>query len=270
MISLTPRVALTIMIASLTSVGLANSARAIDITSNGTTATYDPNEGGITSWVTDGSDHMWFYTFAYRLASEPNATPLWEMDYLGDLTTSDSTSVLYELAGVFQLELTFTVDDAVAGDQQALLKTDVSLTNLSGGDLDLSLFQYVDYDVDFDESDDTVEIQDSGAKAVQSDDAVHISETIISPSASHHQVALFEDDLLGQLLDSNSAFDLNDDGSLLGPNDVTFAFQWDLSLEDNEIFTLGKDMRVVPEPATMALFVAGLTLVAPRRGRRQS
>jgi len=62
-------------------------------------------------------------------------------------------------------------------------------------------------------------------------------------------------------LNSASYYTLNDNASA-GPGDVTWAFQWNTTIDPGATFNITKDkglsIQLVPEPSTVALIALGM------------
>ena len=77
--------------------------------------------------------------------------------------------------------------------------------------------------------------------------------------------------ILNSLQDS-SVTDFGTTAGTVGPGDVEFAFQWDLSIPAGGSVTISKikqlQVNVIPEPTTFALSFMGLALLAVRKLRK--
>ena len=59
---------------------------------------------------------------------------------------------------------------------------------------------------------------------------------------------------------------------IVGPGDLTWAYQWDVTIAAFDTFQISKDKNldagVIPEPTALAAAAMGLTALATRRRRR--
>jgi hypothetical protein len=96
-----------------------------------------------------------------------------------------------------------------------------------------------------------------------------IAEVIEAPLANNAEAALAGQTLAN--LNGNSYYTLNGNTSA-GPGDVTWAFQWNVTLDPNATLNIIKDkglsIQIVPEPTTMAFVALGLGALGLARRRQ--
>ena len=93
-----------------------------------------------------------------------------------------------------------------------------------------------------------------------------LTETITTPGAVHGEVDFAPATLYR--LNNISGYNLNDNAGPLGPEDVAYAFQWDLNIAPGSSVLLSMDTYrsvLIPEPSAAALLSCGLVLWAVRR-----
>ena len=236
------------------------------LTDANSTATIDTtSQDGISDWVVDSVDHSYQQWFWYRIgATGPESS----IDTLGIVTegTSDTNfdgfdETLYtKLAdGATQVEITYILTGGVAGSGNSDIAEVVEIKNTSGETQDYSFFQYVDFDLGLSVSDDYVQVMNPNT-VKQWDDSVVITESVVTPSPAHHEVDVFSNtrDHLNDAFTST----LNDFGGVLGPNDVTWAFQWDFTLADGQSFLISKDKNMqIPAPGALLLAALGFPMI---------
>ncbi len=234
-------------------------------------ASFDVNSGQI-SWEVDGVSQLFAQEFYFRRSTDQSERLL-SADNLsldGILTTDtnpfrddreDAIAQLFNDDNGMQIETIFTLRGGTDGSGRSDLAEQIVIRNLGTSTLSLSFFQFVDFDLGGDFSDDSGEII-NGNTVRQSDDDFSISETVVTP-----QPALFQVDdqsALSSLLNDDSIDDLSGQSSYVG--DVAWAFQWDITLEAGQTFIISKDKSIVPAPGSLAL-LAGAGLITARRRR---
>jgi hypothetical protein len=233
------------------------------------------SQAGMSNWTVNGTDHLSQQWFWYRVGdTEPEAS----IDTLAVLlqgtsdtnldTVHDTLYVKYGGRG-FELEVRYALDGGAAGSLTSDIAENITITNTGDSSLDFHFFQYSDFDLGGTVPDEGAEKTNANAIR-QWDSILALNETVVTPPPDHWEVGLFASTL-------NS---LNDTGpttlsdvSVIGPGDLTWALQWDFSIDPGQDFQISKDkqLRVVPEPVTMVLLGTGfLGLVARKRRARKA
>lgn len=153
---------------------------------------------------------------------------------------------------------------------EAYLSQTFGITNLTSSPLDLSLFMYVDYDINGTGSNDSATLVAPGL--IQVTDGGTIFTEMLGVGASAYQVTAFS--TLRGLLTNGAVDNFNNTGLPFGPGDFTGGFQWNLNIPAGQSVTVNASLAAIPEPHVMA--VAGLAMLGGAwttkrryRGRRQ-
>jgi hypothetical protein len=180
----------------------------------------------------------------------------------------DTLFVRYNGAG-FQADTHYTLDGGTAGSGSSDMSEQISITNLLGTPLDFHFFQYSDFDLSPADS-----LVFTNANTVQqSGGTAQLTETVVTPVPSHHEGALFPV-TLNRLNDAapTTLSDTPPIGVPLGPGDVTWAYEWDVTIAPGGTFQVSKDKRVsttVPEPTAAGMLVALSAGFLRRPGKRK-
>ncbi len=226
------------------------------------------------NWEVDGRDQLHQQAFWYRVGNvaEQSLDTLphpvegtTDTNFDGD---ADTLFVRYLGAG-FRIDVRYALDGGTTGSRASDITEQISIVNLGQAPLDFHFFQYSDFELNGTATGDSAVFTNANA-VVQSEGALSVSETVITPVPSHREIAFF--DTTRSKLNDGVATTLSDTpptGVVLGPGDVTWAYQWDVVIPAFGTFQISKDKNLtgVPEPATFALLVvaAGL-LLGLRRG----
>lgn len=174
-------------------------------------------------------------------------------------------------SGDIQIDYTFTlVDDPSPADRDAFL-WDLTLTNNSASDLDLTFYSYLDLDLGGagDYTDDEAIADASEIFVFDQNDALEFSWVPSGGSADHFEVGDYPT-VLNKLAGMTSATDLADGPGTFGPADFSAAFQYDFLAAAGGSVTLSPG-AVVPEPDPATLAMLGLAMLGLFRwGERSS
>ena len=229
----------------------------------------DDSSTGMSSWIADGIDNLFQQWFWIRLGdgAEQSIDTIDPDGPLADHQDNDydpgkeSLQLRYEGAGL-RIDVSLELTGGTPGSGVSDLLEAISIHNLGDEELDLHLFQYVDFDLAGTAEDDTGEIIPPFG-AIQTEGAGYRSESADAPAPDRYEVGL-SPTILDKLKDGD-ADDLNNSvGPITG--DVSWAFQWDFVLEPEDSFIISKNKYlVVPEPYTLAILAIGLFALRPRR-----
>ena len=236
------------------------------------TATFDTTSGQV-NWLVDGVNQLFVQEFYFRRSTDTQEFRVdsTNLSLDGVFTTDtnpfsdsnvDALSQLYSDGNGLQIETLFVLRGGTNGSANADLAEQIIIRNTSNSSMSLSFFQFVDFDLGGDFSDDTGEIV-NGNTARQFDNDFSVSETVVTPTPTLFQMsnavamaAMFNDGAIDNL-----------DGTAAGVGDVGWAFQWDITLAAGQSFTITKDKSIVPAPGSIMLLGAA-GLIANRRRRR--
>lgn len=235
---------------------------------------------GMNSWVIDGVDMLHQQWFWFRVQGESNEQSIDNLNLAGEMTIdtnglttgdfSDDKAVIgyIDPFGRFTIEVEFELTGGANGSGVSSIVELISITNLDEQNtLDMSFFQYSDFDLNGTAGDDLVMI-DNGNTANQSDASGAVSETVVTPEPSAHQADVFS--IIRDMLNDQSADNLNDTVNT-NVGDATWAFQWDITLNpagtqgSNYLISKVKNINAIPEPASFAILGLGALLMTRRR-----
>ncbi len=235
------------------------------------TATFDTNSGQI-SWLVDGVEQIFAQDFFFRRASDTREYRVDDVNlsldgiFTSDTnpftdTSHDALAQLYSDGNGLQIETLFTLRGGTAGSSNADLAEQITIRNTSNASMSLSFFQFVDFDLGGDFSDDAGQIV-NGNTAQQADNDFSVAETVVTPSPTLFQMSNAV--LMNAFLNDNNVDNLDGSSSFAG--DVGWAFQWDITLAAGEQFIISKDKSIVPAPGS-AMLLGAAGLFAGRRRR---
>jgi hypothetical protein len=154
------------------------------------------------------------------------------------------------------------LNGGAAGSGASDLAEQISITNTTDGPLDFHFFQYADFDLG---AADTAVFTNLNA-VQQSNGVSHLTETVVTPVPAHREIAFFPVTL--NMLNDGAPTTLSDTppiGTVFGPDDVTWAYQWDFVIPQGGTVQISKDKNintnVVPEPTLVSLLGLAVSLL---------
>jgi hypothetical protein len=215
----------------------------------------NPTNTGILFWNVDNTQQLFQSELWYRVGS---TGPENSISSLTSVVTqpqprANSLTATYTGTG-FNLSRAFTLNGGAPGSGSSSLLETIAIQNTTASPLDFHLFNYSDFDLNQDGSDDTTTI--GNGRATVSDNTLVAQETVTPVSNSYQVAPIF--DLVNSLSDTGTTNLTNVPGHLNG--DTNYAFQFDLTLAPGQSFLITdtKSLVPVPEPpATVSLIVFG-------------
>lgn len=172
-------------------------------------------------------------------------------------------------AGV-QFELTSIMKGGANGSFSAGHAEIVRISNMTAAPITISLFQYNDFDLGGTALGDRAMLT-SPVGMMQWDGATVVNQNVTARVAPRWMIGTWP--TVSSLI-SGTTNNLPNATSPLGPGDMTYAWQWEVTLAPartaGSTFVMSSDKiyQSVPEPASMLALGAGLAAVAARRRRK--
>jgi hypothetical protein len=227
------------------------------------------NSTGASGWLVDGLNQLhqqqWWYG--------PSAAGQSSID---TLTLSSSGSIpsyafftYSDPGGEFTLSTTYLLQGGQAGSGVSNLTEQASVNNLTNSPLTFRLYLYTDLDLNGTPGGDTALI--TGNHHVdQWEGAQVLAQTAIGPDANRTEVNIWPNTL--NSLTSGAAYSLNNVNGPLGPNNVTWAVEWDVVIPSRGSFQLSlvNNITAVPIPSAVLLLGAGLLRLVGSACRRRA
>jgi hypothetical protein len=230
------------------------------------------------SWFVDGVNQLSQQAFWFRVGNVPEQSlhtlPIGlqgttDANFDGN---QDTLFVRYLGAG-FKAETRYTLDGGAPGSGSSDMGEQISITNTGAGPLDFHFFQYADFDINGTAGGDALVFTNPNTVR-QFEPGFELTETVVTPVPAHREGAFFNTTLVK--LNNGVADNLADAppiGTVLGPGDVTWAYQWDFLLQPGDTFQISKDKNLhatppVPEPGTGSLLAIATGLFVGRLRKR--
>jgi hypothetical protein len=225
-------------------------------------------QAGMDSWTVDGINQLNKQWFWYRIGttgpehsintiSAPTVTSTGPRQLTGNYSTNN-----------FNLRVDYLISGGAPLSGSSALNESITINNTTSNTLDFHFFQYSDFNLGGLSLGDSValgtDIHGKYNEADQSKGPLIFSESVLSPGADRGE-ANVTPVTLNSLNDSGPTT-LNNVNTA-GPGDVTWAFEWDLSIAagGSAIISKDKHIDIVPEPSCLALGALGLGFLALRR-----
>ncbi len=217
---------------------------------------------GVNSWSVDSVNHIfeqWFWIRNGTSGPEVSidtftrgTTMTTDGDGDGDI---DTLNVKYSDEKCLTVEITWTLKGGPAGSGASTISESIVIESTTPGPIcpkDTHFFQYSDFDIAGEFSDDVTSILSSApgvfdtakqTNGLALGGATTISETVAFTIPDHHEVDIFPI-IKSKLADGGSTTLADSTGPVEG--DGSWAFQWDFSLESDPIFTIEICKRIGP------------------------
>jgi len=221
------------------------------------------------NWIVEGQDQLFQQGFWYRVGNDAEQSlhtlphPVEGASDINFDGNDDALFVRYDGEG-FRVEVRYILDGGAPGSGTSDMAEQISITNLGRSPLDFHFFQYSDFEILGTDGNDSAVF--TNANSVQQyEGALTLSETVVTPVPSHREIDFF-DTTRAKLNDGlpTTLSDTPPTAVVLGPGDLTWAYQWDVLIPAFGTFQIS---GVVPEPATCALLAIAGLLLGLRRGQ---
>jgi len=246
----------------------------INLVDNNSLAQVDVGtSAGMFHWQADGQNQLVQQWFWYRVDGGPNLEqPINAISAPTFFTPDARTLYTSYNNGAYGVEIDYLLTGFSIGSGISDIQETITITNATASPLTMHFFQYSDFDLG-DPGNDTIKlgknIRGLFNEATQSDPLVALTETVVTPGANHGEAAFFNQTLT-KLSDGNPD-NLNDNLGPVGPGDVTWALQWDMTIPAFSSKGISKDKYLhilnIPEPSTFVLAALGVVGLVLRKRR---
>jgi len=261
---------LTLVVVCLAIVAPA-SAVPYTLVDNGSSVTIDPqSQQGVSNWTVEGIGYNLFQEWFWVRVGDAAGTGQTSLDAISSVSTLVAPEVLRTIftGNGYSIEMYNFLTGGGAGTAPTSdLAQTITIHNNTGKTL--HFFQYADFDLRGDPSNDLVTVLNANAVLqTKLGASVTLSEAVVGPAPAVWQTDFYANIL--NSLNSGSNFDLTATpvGVTKGPGDMTWAAEWNFAPGTTII---SKDLRlVVPEPVTMFsafMAISGLGMYMRKRTR---
>lgn len=249
-----------------------------------TESTDSPATKGLYSWQVDGVDHLNQQWFWFRVGAAEAERPIDTLTQVQAITLNvdgtpgdDALLVRYRDANQrYEVSVRYTLTGGEASSGVSSLEEVIRVVNLTNAPLDFHLFQYVDFDLNGTDDDDSVVLSGTPVNtALQTDASLEISETVVTPPPSRYEVSEYNSaGGLEERLNDGLPSTLTNTLGPLSNLDATWAFEWDFQVGPGGSYLISKNKSLrgvaVPEPSSLVLLgsLGAAALVLRRRAAR--
>ena len=212
-----------------------------------------------------GSNDQLFQNWWWYRVNGVNAREFALSTLSSKVVSGNSMTLNYREPEGFLTELRYTITESAQG---ALVTGTAFITSVSANPLNMSFFNYMDFDMAGAGNDTATLISDNPSmRMLINDSADIINAEYRAIDGVAYQVGNFA--TVRTLLSDANVNDLNNTGLPFGPGDFTAANQWNFVLNEGEQIAVQTSylLNPVPEPASMT--VLGLGVLALLRRRRK-
>jgi len=256
-------------------------AQIVVLNHNNSSASIDTgSSAGMFNWTVEGQNVLAQQWFWYRVGLTAEAP----INALGApvITTPDARTLYASYDnGNYGVRVDYRLTGFSAGSGNSDITEVITIFNHTAVPLDFHFFQYSDFDLGGPAGDKVALSVNSNPlspsfgrynTATQLDPLAGVTETVITPGANHGEVANWFTTLAK--LENGVADTLNDFNGPTAPGDVTWGFEWDLTIPAGGSLGISKNkalhLNLVPEPTTLALTALGAVGLVLRRKSRSA
>jgi hypothetical protein len=201
------------------------------------------------NWTVEGVNQLAQQAFWYRIGNggpevSVNTLPIavqgvTDSNFDGN---ADTLFVRYISNGV-RVETRYQLQGGLPGSEASDMDERISITNLTDGPMDFHFFQYADFDLQGDPNGDSAAFTNLNT-VQQYKSAARLTETVVTPVPSHRDIAFFPVTRNG--LNDGVATTLSNTpiGTVVGPGNMTWAYQWDFVLLLGTTFQIIQDEHI--------------------------
>jgi hypothetical protein len=259
-----------------------SSSAQVDLIEGNTKVSINPTaQAGMYDWIVDGQDYLAQQWLWYRVGSGGPEFSLDSLTYAGGSQPLPDQAILNYTSTSFDVQLTYALTGGSVGSGVSDVAESIKIINNTASALDFHLFLYSDFDMAGTALGDTVTSvtyfpygSSPGYNSVTQVEGADLNQTTFGTFANRAEAGL-STTILGKLNDGSSTDLLNAVGGF-GPvtsADMSYAFQWNLSIAAGASKTITVDKRLdivpIPEPTTAALSLLGLAALFHASRRRR-
>lgn len=225
---------------------------------------------GMYSWTIDGVNQLYQQWFWFRVG--PN-NPEASINTISAASVTTGVNTLTTVYGnnSYSVSVDYMLNGGANGSGTSSLVESIRIHNYTQNDLEFHFFQYSDFNLGPNRNDDIAQLGRNLLgyfnEARQWNNGASLTERVtagIVPGADHGELGVYPS--TRNLLNDGFPTTLNDTVGALGPDDVTWAFQWDLTIAAGDESLISKTKTIqIPEPSALSVISLGCLLAFRRR-----